>query len=247
MKNRVVAIVQARMGSTRLPGKVLKEIQGKPLLGHLIERIKRSVLIGDLVIATSTQESDTVIAEYCKAHDVKYYRGSEDDVLSRYLEAAKLYEADFVVRICADSPLIDPVLIDEIIREFLLKYPLCDYLSNTINQTYPLGMNAEIFSFQALHEAHMNAKTPYEREHVTPYIYTNPDRFNACHKHCHPDLSMLRLTVDVREDFELVKMIFERLYPVNKDFGLSDIVLMYSQSPELFKINSHIQQNAHAV
>ena len=242
MKKRVVVIVQARMGSSRLPGKVLKEILGKPLLGYVIERIKMSLLISDLIIATSTQISDDAIAAYCSMHGIKFYRGSEDDVLSRYMEAAILFEADFIVRVCADSPLIDPVLVDEIIQDFLLKYPLCDYLSNTINQTYPLGMNIELFSFRALQEAHLNAVLPHEREHVTPYIYCHPGRFNICQKHYQFDLSNLRLTVDVPEDFELVRLILERIYPDNPKFGLSDIVSLYNQNPKLFKINSHIRQ-----
>ncbi len=242
MKKRVVAIVQARMGSTRLPGKVLKEVLGKPLLGYLIDRVNNSRKIDDLVIATSVRESDDVIAAYCASHHVKCYRGSEDDVLSRYIEAAILNNADYIVRICSDSPLIDPAMLDEMVDEFLLNVPLYDYLSNTINQTYPLGMNAEIFSFGALQEAHLKGTLPCEREHVTPYIYGHPDRFKIGHKNLQTNLSKLRLTVDVAEDFVLVKCIIERLYPSNPNFGLSDILALFKQDPELFKINFHIQQ-----
>lgn len=242
MTKRVVAIVQARMGSTRLPGKVLKEVLGKPLLGFLVERIRRSRLISELVIATSTENSDDIIADYCAKQGIAVYRGSEADVLSRYAEAAAEYKADYIVRICADSPLIDPGMIDEIIQEFLDKYPSCDYLSNTLKQTCPLGMNTEIFSFQALQTAHLKARLPYEREHVTPYIYSNPQLFSICQKHYQPDLSNFRLTVDMPEDFELVRTILEQLYLAKPGFSLSDVIAMLKEYPELYKINLHIQQ-----
>jgi len=242
MNKRVVAIVQARMGSTRLPGKVLKKILGKPLVEYLIERINSSQMINDLVIATTTNRCDDAIVDYCRTHHIKYYRGSEEDVLSRYMEAAESYKAEVIVRICSDSPLVDPLLIDELVREFLLKYPSCDYLSNTIKQTYPLGMNIEVFSFESLQKTYKNAKSQYEKEHVTPYIYYNPHQFKICEKHYQHDLSMLRLTVDVAEDFELVKTILEKLYPIDPCFTLENIVSLYNQDSDIFKINSHILQ-----
>lgn len=242
-EKRVVAIVQARMGSSRLPGKVLKEILGRPLLGLLIERLKRCTRLNELVIATSMNELDDVIFGYCMRNGVAVYRGSENDVLSRYAEAARAFDADVVVRICADSPLIDPVLIDDLISEFLGGPISCDYISNTINQTYPLGMNAEVFSAEALADANINARLPYEREHVTPYIYGNPDRYNIREKHAEQDYSKIRLTVDVPEDFDLVKSVFESIYPNNTKFGLEDIISLYRDSPEMFDINAHVQQN----
>ncbi len=243
VQKRVVAIVQARMGSSRLPGKVLKEILGRPLLGLLIERLRRCIRLNELVIATSTYELDDVIFGYCKRNEVAVYRGSEDDVLSRYAEAAKAFDADVVVRICADSPLIDPGLIDDLISDYLCGPISCDYISNTLNQTYPLGMNAEVFSAEALTDANINARMPYEREHVTPYIYGNPDRYTIREKHAELDYSKIRLTVDVPEDFDLVKLVFERIYPNNADFGLAEIISLYRDSPEIFDINAHVQQN----
>ncbi len=241
-KGRVVAVVQARMQSTRLPGKVLKEILGQPLIAYLIERLKRSRRIDELVIATSTEPADDVIAQYCQQLEVAVFRGSETDVLSRYFNSAKAYNADFVVRVCADSPLIDPALVDELLDEFLQVQPACDYLSNTINQSCPLGMNTEVFTFQALEQAHAKAEQPYEREHVTPYLYRHPELFSIHEKHYQPDLGHVRLTVDTPEDFEMVRLILLGLLVAKKEFGLPDILAFLNEHPELMKINAHIQQ-----
>jgi spore coat polysaccharide biosynthesis protein SpsF len=242
MKKRVVAIVQARMRSTRLPGKVLREISGKPLLQYLVDRINYSSRIDDLVIATSVLFFDNIIAKYCTSNNIKCYRGSEDDVLSRYVEAAIWSKADYIVRICADSPLVDPEIIDGIIDEFLVYDRECDYLSNTINQTYPLGMNVEVFSIAALKKAHLGSSFHYEREHVTPYIYSHPDKFKIRLMHLQNNLSNLRLTVDEEADFELVKWVIEQLYPSNPNFNLSDILTLLKCNPEKFEINSHVKQ-----
>lgn len=241
-KGRTVAVVQARMRSTRLPGKVLKEILEQPLIGYLIQRLERSQRIDELVIATSTEPADDVIAQYCQHNGIAFFRGSEVDVLLRYFDSAKAYNADFVVRICADSPLIDPALVDELLKEFLQAKPECDYLSNTINQSCPLGMNVEVFTFQALERANAKANHPYDREHVTPYLYRHPELFSICQKHYSPDLSSVRLTVDTPEDFELVRLILEGLGVAKKEFGLPEIMKFLYEHPELMKINAHIQQ-----
>jgi len=230
------------MASTRLPGKVLKRVLGKPLLQFLVERLKRSRLINELVIATTTSAADDEIVACCNLVGVAHYRGSEVNVLSRYAEAASLYRAEVVVRICCDSPLLDPLLVDQFIGNFQGSNPPYDYLSNTINQSYPLGMNVEVFSRWALEQADMNAKRPYEREHVTPYIYFNPERFVIHQEHSLIDLGHLRLTVDVPEDFELVKLVLEALYPNSPEFGLGDILAFYRECPEVFRINSHVMQ-----
>lgn len=241
-KGRTVAVVQARMQSTRLPGKVLKEILEQPLIGYLIQRLKRSQRIDQIVIATSTEPADDLIAQYCQHHAVAFFRGSEVDVLARYFDSAKAYNADFIVRVCADSPLIDPVLVDELVEEFLQAQPECDYLSNTINQSCPLGMNAEVFTFQALEQANAKANHPYDREHVTPYLYRHPELFQISEKHYSPDLGSVRLTVDTPEDFELVRLILEGLLVARKEFGLPEIMEFLYEHPELMKINAHIQQ-----
>ena len=241
-KKKVVAIVQARMDSSRLPGKVLKEILDKSLLEYLIERIEKSTLLDEIIIATSHKSCDDIIQKFCNEKYIKCFRGSENDVLSRFYEAATESKADYIIRICADSPVIDFSLIDELISEFTEKSHNCDYLSNTINQTYPLGMNVEIFTSQALKKAYINAKTLYEREHVTPYIYSHPKQFSIGQKHLDKDMSFLRLTVDEQKDFELIKYIIEELYPTNPNYTLSDILNLYDKNPEIFKINSNVKQ-----
>ena len=242
MSDRVVAIVQARMASTRLPGKVLKEILGKPILAYLIERIKNSNSIDDLVIATTTNLVDELIVEYCIANNVQYFRGSENDVLSRYTGAAIASNADYVVRICSDSPIVDSDLINEIVNEFKLQRNNCDYLSNTIDQTYPLGMNIEIFSFEALSIADQNASTLYEREHVTPYIYFNKDRFRVLKKNYYKNVSSIRLTLDELDDFRLIQNVIEHLYPKDKYFTLEQILDFLEKNPDMLKINQHVKQ-----
>lgn len=230
------------MNSSRLPGKVLKEILDKPLLEFLIERVKKSSLLDEIIIATSHKSCDDVIQRFCNERDIKCFRGSENDVLSRYYEAAKESKAEYIVRLCADSPVIDFSLIDELINEFLGKSQKCDYLSNTINQTYPLGMNIEVFTSKALKLAYLNAKTLYEREHVTPYIYFNPEEFSIDEKHLDNDMSFLRLTLDEEKDFELIKYIIEELYPTNPYYTLSDILSLHDKNPDKFKINSDVKQ-----
>jgi len=242
MSDRVVAIVQARMASTRLPGKVLKEILGKPILAYLIERIKNASSIDDLVIATTTDLTDETIVEYCIANNIKYFRGSENDVLSRYMGAAIASNADYIVRICSDSPAVDTGLINEIVNEFKQQRNNCDYLSNTIDQTYPLGMNIEIFSLEALTIADQNAKTVYEREHVTPYIYFNKDRFRVLKKNYYKNLSNIRLTIDELDDFRLMQNVIENLYPNDQYFTLEQILSFLEKNPDILKINQHVKQ-----
>jgi len=237
---RVVIIIQARMGSTRLPGKVLMTVFDKPLLGYLIERLSRAKLVDEIVIATTENSLDDVIEKFCINNKISCYRGSEDNVLSRYYDASIRFKANCVVRICSDSPLIDPLIVDRMIQSFFNNG--CDYLSNTINQTYPLGMNIEVFSQQALKKSYMNYSEDYESEHVTPYIYMHPELFNICQEHLNKDYSFLRLTVDENKDFILIKSIIERMYLVNTNFGLEDIIQEYIKDPDLFLINSGIVQ-----
>lgn len=230
------------MGSSRLPGKILKKVLDKPLLGYVVERLKSSTLVDDIVVATTKKESDSVIVDYCISNKINYYCGSEKDVLARYYEASSIFNVDFVIRICSDSPLIDPYLVDEMIEEYFAYAPLPDYFSNTINQSYPLGMNIEIFSQSALEAAHLNGTKSFEREHVTPYIYMHPEMFNVCQKHIKPNLSHLRLTVDQQEDLDAVELILECLYVKNPRFTLMDIVNLLDKKPEILAINGHVCQ-----
>ncbi|MFP5113728.1 cytidylyltransferase domain-containing protein [Bacillaceae bacterium C204] len=239
----IVAIIQARMGSTRLPGKVMKEVLGKPLLEFQIERVRKSKLITRVVVATTKKETEQPIIDLCKRLSVDYFRGSEMDVLARYFEAANQYKADVVVRLTSDDPLIDPTIIDKIITEFLSNPSKYDYVSNSIDKTYPLGLDTEVFSMNALKQAYQEAKSPAFREHVTPYIRLHPDKFNIGVV-LHPvDLSSYRLTVDTKEDLELISRVLSELYEKKREcFTLEDIIVLLQQHPEWILLNSHIEQ-----
>lgn len=241
MNNKVVVIIQARMQSSRLPGKVLRKVLGKPLLEYLVDRIKKSKLTDEIVIATTTNEEDNEIADFCKKCKVKFFRGPEDDVLLRYFQTSIEFEANHIVRICSDSPLLDPRVLDDMLEIYLNNGPY-DYLSNTVDQTYPLGMNIEIFPFSILSFLNQNCIKEYEREHVTPYIYTHPKKFKMYLKHLNKNYSNLRLTVDEIEDFSVVKEIIESLYKLNPNFGLKDILNLYEINPRLFDLNAKILQ-----
>jgi len=243
MRNfKVVAIIQARMRSTRLPGKVLRKILDKPMLQYVIDRVSHASLIDEVIIATTNNPLDNEIIEFCKSIGISYFCGSEDDVLSRYYQASKRYKANYVVRVCSDSPLIDPFVIDKIIGVFMENNIQYDYVSNTLDQTYPLGMNVEVFSQSALEDAFLNHTEKYEKEHVTPYIYTHAELFRIHKEQLENDYSHLRLTVDEKQDFILIKNIIEELYPANPVFSMFDIIDLYNSNPSLFLLNSDVAQ-----
>lgn len=239
---RIGAIIQARMGSTRLPEKVMKNLQGKTVLEHVIERVKQSKLIDDIIIATTTHERDAVIGSEAFRCGVKAFRGSEDDVLSRYYYAAKENNLDVVVRITSDCPLIDPIVLDEIIDYYLkTKQEIVSNAGSDLsNRTYPRGLDTEVFSFNALENAFNHAEEKYQREHVTPFIYENTDQ--AFYYKNSVDYSKYRWTLDTDEDFELISEVYEHLYHGTHDFYLSEIVRLFEKMPELYKINAHIEQ-----
>jgi spore coat polysaccharide biosynthesis protein SpsF len=239
---KVVAVVQARMTSTRLPGKVLMEVLGKPLLRYETERIQKIPSIDEVVIATTTNKEDDPIAELCASLGVPVFRGSEPDVLSRYYEAAYQYNADVVVRFTADCPLIDPELSERVIRRYLDNNNRYDYCCTDYTTT-PRGTDTEIFSFATLREAYCEGTLPKEREHVTYFIYSRPERYKICREPGRDGWVKYRLTVDVPEDFELVKTIIEQLYPKNPQFKLPDVISLLENNPELLNINSMIQHN----
>lgn len=239
---RKVIIVQARMASTRLPGKILKKVMGKTLLEYQIERLSRVSLADRTVIATTINESDLPVVELCNRLSVPCFRGSEEDVLSRYHGAALLHEADAVVRITSDCPLIDPYVVDKVIDFYLKHYPEYDYVSNTIKRTYPRGMDTEVFSFNALERAHAKATSTLDREHVTPFIHRQPERFNIANVCYKKDISMHRWTVDTNEDFELIEKIIANLYPVKPLFGMEDVLKLLEETPDWININAHVEQ-----
>lgn len=239
---KVVAIIQARMGSTRLPGKILKKVLDKPLLEYQIERVKRAALIDEIVIATTTNESDQPIIDFCNKHSILFYRGSEDDVLSRYYEAAKEYKAEIVVRLTSDCPIIDPVVIDKVIEYYIDNHDEYNYVSNTLKRTFPRGYDTEVFSFETLENAYINADSEAEKEHVTPYINQRPALFSIGQVLQKIDDSDFRLTVDTTEDFILIEKIITSLYINNTNFDNYDVVNLLNENKEWLKINSEITQ-----
>ncbi|QXM05176.1 cytidylyltransferase domain-containing protein [Crassaminicella indica] len=239
---KVVAIIQARMGSTRLSGKVMKDLFGKTVLDHVITRVKQSEYIDEIVIATTTLKRDNIIVEEAKKCGVKYFRGSEDDVLSRYYYAAKENNADIVVRITSDCPLIDPIVVDEIVKFYIENdYEIVSNAGVDLSQrTYPRGLDTEVFSFEVLENAFKNAKEKYQREHVTPYIYENSKKIYYYKNDI--DYSKYRWTLDTKEDFELIREIYKYFYRGEHDFYSDQILNLMKKEPELVKINENIEQ-----
>lgn len=229
-------VVQARMGSSRLPGKVLKDIAGRPMLSYQIERLRRVKRAERIVVATTDQPADDAVERFCQKEKIACVRGSEHDVLARYHLAIERFPADVVVRITADCPLIDPAIVDEAIAAY---EP--DYVSNMLETTYPYGMAVEVFSAQALREAHREAKDPAEREHVTPFIYRHPERYRLRSLTMAPNLSHHRWTVDTPEDFELVSRLLKTLKP---HFTLQDVLAVLDEHPDWCAINAHVEQKA---
>ncbi|MDB2613801.1 glycosyltransferase family protein [Chlamydiales bacterium] len=241
-KKRIALIVQARMGSTRLPGKVLREVLGKPLLVFLMERLKRVQLADDLIIATTTLKEDDQIEKVVKDFGVKLFRGSSDNVLERYYEAAKEVKAEIVIRITADCPLIDPSIIERGVHLFLKNQQKVDYLSNCRERTYPRGMDVEIFTLKTLEEAYNKHVTVYDEEHVTPYIYHHPEKYRLDDMKYLKDYHHYRLTCDTLQDFTLIETLIKMLYPVNPKFTLEDIIQILEKHPDWVQINTHVKQ-----
>lgn len=239
---RTVIIVQARMTSTRLPGKVLKTVLGKTLLEYLFDRLDRVTRADGFMVATTTNGTDDPIVEVCRQRGVAVWRGSEADVLARYHGAATQAQADIVVRITSDCPLLDPAIVDDAIDCFRQNRDRVDYVSNALRPGYPLGMAVEVFPFEALDAAHREAADAEEREHVTPFIYRRPDRYRIGHLEHVRGLEQHRWTVDTQEDFELVSRILEALVPARPAFTLQDILDTLKENPEWSLINSHVMQ-----
>lgn len=231
-----VAIIQARMGSTRLPGKVLVDICGKPLLQRLIERVRATSEISRVVVATTTDPTDDVLADWCVAHDVPVYRGSVDDVLDRFWQCAQQHPAEFIVRVTADDPLKDPEVIAQALT-LCASAPEVDYASNTLQPSYPEGLDIEVVRFRTLERAAREATLPSEREHVMPYVWKHPDRFVLRSFSMQPDLSHWRWTVDKPADLELVRLIFA-YFAGQPLVGHQAVIAWLKENPELLAINA---------
>lgn len=240
----ITAIIQARVGSTRLPNKIFKELCGKPVLWHVVNRVSKSKIINQIIVATTSLKDDDATEKFCNENNILCYRGNSVDVLSRYYEAAKRYNADLVLRITSDCPLIDPVIIDNMLAEFLSSFEKekIDYMSNSIIRTFPRGLDTEIFPFNILEQTYREATKDYEREHVTPYIYQHPEKFKIKNYANDVDYSFHRWTLDTAEDYELIKKIYETLYNKREIFLFNDILKLFEEKPELIKINQGVKQ-----
>jgi spore coat polysaccharide biosynthesis protein SpsF len=231
-------IVQARMGSSRLPGKVLEDLAGAPALVRLFERLRRVKGSPRIVLATSTLPGDNPIAELVATQpDIGLWRGPEQDVLKRYADAARHFDLDPIVRITADCPLMEPACIDAVLDAYRAM-PGCQYADNLTPRTFPHGLDVQVVSRKALESADAQASEPAQREHVLPFIQSQPSRFPQAHVTASgPSHAGLRITLDYPEDLLLIRGIYQRLYPAKPDFGLSDILALQEKDPELFQSN----------
>jgi spore coat polysaccharide biosynthesis protein SpsF len=241
MRVRTIAIIQARMGSTRLPGKVLADLGGESVLARVVCRLRRADLIDDIVVATTDSTADDAIISECRRLGVVWFRGSETDVLDRYYQTAGAYDAAAVVRITADCPLIDPDLVDETIRKFQNRS--ADYASNAIQRSYPRGLDVEVFTMVSLKLAWEAATHSHEREHVTPYFYEHPELFRLASLVGTTDYSRYRWTLDTQEDLQLLLAIYGRF--ANRDkFTWREVIALMEREPYLFDFNSNVRQKS---
>ena len=243
-----VAIIQARMSSTRLPGKVLLPLNGKPVLGHVVDRVRQAQYIEKVVVATSTQSEDGALASWCEENGIDCYRGSLQDVLARYYAVARTTGAEHIVRITGDCPLIDPLIIDACIVAY--EGGRYDYLSNctTGPRTFPRGLDTEIFSFSALERAFRESQEAYEREHVTPYLWQNKKNefqiapvFTAAESYARPQY---RLTLDYPQDYELFKHLYTHVPRREGIIFTPDVLAYLDAHPDVAEINAHCEQAA---
>ena len=241
---KIVATIEARMAATRLPDKVLMKIAGKPMLRHIVERIKKSKLVDEVVIATTTNPKDKAIEKFAKQINTKVFRGSEEDVLLRVLETAKANNADIIVEFCGDCPLIDPEIIDQVIKFYLDNN--YDYVSNFIDKNNEIirGLQVQVFSTKILEEVSRKTNDPADRENVSLYIYEHPEKYKLGHAPVKKEFSRpeLRWTVDTIEDLILIRKIYEELYTKNKNFTTKDVLYLLEKKQELLNINKNIKQ-----
>lgn len=236
---KVVCIIQARMGSSRLPGKVLMDIAGAPMLARVVARVRRARALDEIVVATTLNNEDQALVDFCESNNIPCWRGDETDVLSRYLGAARVHEAGAVVRVTSDCPLIEPRLIDRVVG--LVRAGGCDYASTTLTRTYPRGLDVEAFTMESFESLAREVKEEYERVHVTPRYYQNPDQFRLSGIEAERDYSGLRWTVDTAADMALVREIYAH-FEGRDDFDWRQVLALFESRPELAAINAEIQQ-----
>ena len=238
---KIIAIIQARMGSTRLPGKVLMDMEGRTVLARVVSRLRRATRIDEIAVATTNSAADDVIVRECSRLNISSFRGSENDVLDRYYQAARVFAAEAVVRITSDCPVIDPGLVDQTIELFLRQHG--DYASNSFPPIYPRGLDVEVFTIAALEKAWRDARKPYEREHATPYFYEHPELFRLVSLRGQVDHSRYRWTLDTAEDLALLRTIYAR-FGGKDDFSWCEIIQLMELEPELAELNSRVVQKA---
>jgi spore coat polysaccharide biosynthesis protein SpsF len=233
------------MGSTRLPGKVLADVAGVPMLVRTVDRARRAATVDDLIVATTREPADDALEALCRARGYRIFRGSADDVLDRTYQAAVEAGADVIVRLTADCPLLDPDLVDLTVSAFLDASPAADLVVNRLPgaRTYPIGLDVEVVSFAALERAWREAVEPNQREHVLPYLYDPPGRFRVIRLDAERDYGNLRWTVDTREDLEFVRQVYARLG--EGEFGWRDVLALVRAVPELAAINAGVQHKSH--
>ncbi|MDD5031513.1 MAG: glycosyltransferase family protein [Patescibacteria group bacterium] len=243
-----LCIIQARYGSNRLPGKVLLPLGGKTVIEQVISRVGQAKKIdhrqggtGKIILATTTKEEDDALEKICPKAGVDCFRGSEDDVLDRYYQAAKKFKAENIIRITGDCPLIDPEIIDKVVD--LYEKSGVDYATNVIPPTFPDGLDTEIFSFAALEKAWRETNLASQREHVTIYLWQNPEIFKQIHLKNDINLSKRRWVLDNPEDYEFMKLVYSKLYPAKPNFNLADLLKFFADNPEIEKINNMIKRN----
>ena len=242
---KTIAIIQGRMGSVRLPGKIMMPLCGQiPALGCMLARVKQSKQIDQLIVATTTNPEDQAVVQYLQGTNQEYFRGSEQDLLDRYYQGAKTFGAkssDIVVRLTADCPVIDPDVIDDIVK--IYKAGGYDFVSNTLQPySFPDGMDVEVFSFKNLERAWREASLPSHREHVTFYFWQHPDLFKIFYHKSDKDLTSYRLTLDYSEDYQVLQKVYEHFSGF--EFSMQDILQFLDQHPEIRNINAALPQNA---
>lgn len=243
MIKKADVIIQARLTSTRLPKKVLAPILGEPMLLHVIKRVRAAKLV-DRVILAIADNRDNSLEEFAIKNNIPYLKGSEDDVLSRYYKTAQKFNVKNIVRLCSDQPLIDPSIIDEIIKAYFESG--VNYCSNLIKRTFPRGLEVEVFDFSVLKKSFLVAKEKYQREHVTPYIYENKNLFKTKNIEAKGELRRpdLRFTVDTKEDLEFIKKIHKLLHKNDRNYSVKEVIKLLDKRPDLVSINKNIKQKA---
>jgi len=243
---KVVAVIQARMSSTRLPGKVLKTASGRTMLDRMLERVRKSTMIDQVIVATTTDPSDNAIVRACHRYDTEVYRGSLLDVLDRYYQAAKQYQANIIVRLTGDCPLIDPRLIDDVVKALVDQQVdfACNRLPPPFARTYPIGLDVEASTIAALENAWRNADQKHEREHVFPYLYAVPGRFKVIQLNHSENLGHLRWTLDTPADLVLLRRVY-RYFKGRNDFSWLDVVQLWREKPALFEVNAQVSHKTY--